>query len=136
MGNQEKEESSEPVASTEEQVPSKPSGDMEATEWFESGAAQNAMGLHVKTVESYFCRLCGEVIEKDAIGKHLTGHSAELYQTMPEDNAKLTLTRSYAYHSIKPNGTCQHCNVDISVLDKIKRALRSLSEGYSFDIVV
>lgn len=134
MGNQE--ESSEPVASTEEQVPNKPSGDMEATEWFESGAAQNAMGLHAKTVESYFCRLCGEVIEKDAIGKHLTGHSAELYQTMPEDNAKLTLTRSYAYHSIKPNGTCQHCNVDISVLDKIKRALRSLSEGYSFDIVV
>lgn len=130
------EEQSELTSAPDLPLPSKPSGDMEATEWFESGAAQIAAGIHAKAMESYFCRLCGEVVSKDALGKHLTGHNAELYQTMPEDNAKLTLTRSYAYHSIKPNGSCQHCGQDISVLDKIKRALRSLSEGYSFDILV
>jgi hypothetical protein len=117
-------------------LPAKRSREIEDTEWFESGTAEKTVTKQVKTADSFFCRLCGKMMERETLTKHLASHSRDLYQTRPEDTAKVTLSRTPSLPPIKPTGTCINCGLDSSVIDKIKRALRLLSEGYNSDIVV
>ena len=125
----------EKPAAPEVTLPVKRRSEMEDMEWYESSPPK-AVPKPVRTPENYFCRLCGETMPRETLSQHLAEHSAELYQTLPQDSAKVTFTRTHSGLSAKPVGTCLHCGLDSSVIDKIRRALKSLSEGYSTDIIV
>ena len=89
-----------------------------------------------KTTSSYFCRLCGDIVSRETMNSHISEHAPDLYKTAPDDDVKLTLSRASAYHSSKPSGTCYYCGLDASVIDKIKLALKALSQGHTSDLIV
>ena len=105
-------------------------------EWFETVLLPDTPAPPPATIESYFCRICGEVMHKDNLGKHIVGHHADLYQTIPEDSVKLTITRTYAYAATKPSANCRMCAQDAKVLDKVKKALKAVSEGHTADVKI